>query len=247
MTLESFALHVLNGVSFGSLLFFVASGLTLIFSIMRMVNIAHGSLYLIGGLSGVTAINATGQFWFGLLVGTAVAAALGGIAEFGLLRPVRGSVQRELLLTLGLRWWRCSVGTGWASRPWSAPSWGSRPLPSTAARSPMPTTCSTASRPMPSLDSAWAVARALMTNPSALIMDEPSEGLAPPVIAAIRDRLSALRGTGLSILLVEQNLGLALSMADRIYLLGGTGQTVWDGTPEQLQADTEAMDVHLGV
>jgi branched-chain amino acid transport system ATP-binding protein len=92
-----------------------------------------------------------------------------------------------------------------------------------------------------------AIARALMINPSSLIMDEPSEGLAPIVISAIRDRLGALKGSGLSILLVEQNLGLALAMADRIFLLGGTGQTVWEGTPDELQADTEAMEVHLGV
>jgi len=92
-----------------------------------------------------------------------------------------------------------------------------------------------------------AIARALMTNPSLLLMDEPSEGLAPIVLASIRDRLLSLKGPELSILLVEQNLGLALSLADRIVIIGPRGRVVWDGTPDTLDADDEAKRTHLGV
>ena len=92
-----------------------------------------------------------------------------------------------------------------------------------------------------------AIGRALMTNPTLLLMDEPSEGLAPIVLATIRDRLLSLRGPSLSILLVEQNLGLALSLADRIAVMGAHGTIVWRGTPAELEADDRVKREHLGV
>jgi branched-chain amino acid transport system ATP-binding protein len=92
-----------------------------------------------------------------------------------------------------------------------------------------------------------AIGRALMTNPRLLVMDEPSEGLAPIVIGQIRERLEALKGSNLSILLVEQNLGLALRLADRIFILGETGRIVWEGLPGELDADAAAKRQHLGV
>lgn len=92
-----------------------------------------------------------------------------------------------------------------------------------------------------------AIGRALMTNPTLLLMDEPSEGLAPIVIGAIRDTLLELKGPGLSILLVEQNLGLALSLADRLMLMSEHGHMVWEGTPAELEADETAKQEHLGV
>lgn len=92
-----------------------------------------------------------------------------------------------------------------------------------------------------------AIGRALMTNPDLVLMDEPSEGLAPIVIGQIRDRILALKGGALSILLVEQNLGLAMRTADRIYLLGEGGRIAWEGTPEQLDNDEAAKRSHLGV
>jgi len=92
-----------------------------------------------------------------------------------------------------------------------------------------------------------AIGRALMTNPRLILMDEPSEGLAPIVVSQIRERIQALKGGDLSILLVEQNLGLAMKAADRIYLLGEGGRIAWQGTPEQLDQDTDAKHTHLGV
>jgi len=92
-----------------------------------------------------------------------------------------------------------------------------------------------------------AIGRALMTNPTLLLMDEPSEGLAPVILGAIRDTLASIKGSGLSILLVEQNLGLALSLCDRILLMSEHGHIVWEGTPEKLQNDEQAQHRYLGV
>lgn len=92
-----------------------------------------------------------------------------------------------------------------------------------------------------------AIARALMTNPRLLLMDEPSEGLAPQILAQIRERIKDLRGEGLTVFLVEQNLGLALQLADRIYILGDGGTITWKGSPDELDADEEAQRRHLGV
>lgn len=91
-----------------------------------------------------------------------------------------------------------------------------------------------------------AIGRALMTNPKLVLMDEPSEGLAPLLVQQLRDHLLALKESGVSILLVEQNLGLALAVADRIYIIS-RGQIVYEATPEELEGDEEAKRRHLGV
>jgi len=92
-----------------------------------------------------------------------------------------------------------------------------------------------------------AIGRALMTNPTLLLMDEPSEGLAPVILGIIRDTLAELKGPSLSILLVEQNLGLALALADRLLIMSEHGRIVWEGTPADLKNDQAAMSNHLGV
>ncbi len=91
------------------------------------------------------------------------------------------------------------------------------------------------------------IGRALMTNPRLLLMDEPSEGLAPQILAQIRERIEDLRGADLTIFLVEQNLGLGLQVADRIYILGEGGTIAWQGTPAELETDEETKRRHLGV
>jgi branched-chain amino acid transport system ATP-binding protein len=91
-----------------------------------------------------------------------------------------------------------------------------------------------------------AVGRALMTNPDLLLMDEPSEGLAPLLVQQLGQQLLELKQTSLSILLVEQNLGLALKLADEVYVLE-KGQIVHQSTPAALQVDEEAKRRFLGV
>ncbi len=91
-----------------------------------------------------------------------------------------------------------------------------------------------------------AIGRALMGNHRVILMDEPSEGLSPAIVAAVRDVILRLKGTGLSILLVEQNLTLALSVADQVYVLN-KGQVVFEGTPAALAADEPIKARYLGV
>jgi len=91
-----------------------------------------------------------------------------------------------------------------------------------------------------------AIGRALMTNPSLMLMDEPSEGLAPIILGIIRDTLEGLKGE-LSILLVEQNLGLALALGDRINIMADHGHIVWEGTPDELRNSKELQTQYLGV
>jgi len=91
-----------------------------------------------------------------------------------------------------------------------------------------------------------AVARALMTNPRLLVLDEPSEGLAPLIVREIRRVLARLKREGLSILLVEQNVPLALRVADRVYVMS-KGQIVYEGTPVALDADEDVKRRFLGV
>lgn len=91
-----------------------------------------------------------------------------------------------------------------------------------------------------------AIGRALMTGPRILLMDEPTEGLAPVMVEAVETILCSLRDEGLGILLVEQNLYSALSVADRVILLE-TGQVVWNGTPAELGAQQGLLERYLGV
>ena len=79
------------------------------------------------------------------------------------------------------------------------------------------------------------LARTLMGDPDVLLVDEPTEGLAPQVVAQVATLLRLLREQGLAVLLVEQKLTLALQVADRCALMGG-GRIVFEGTPQQLLA-----------
>jgi branched-chain amino acid transport system ATP-binding protein len=91
-----------------------------------------------------------------------------------------------------------------------------------------------------------AIARALMSNPELLLLDEPTEGLAPLLVREVGRILDELKREGLSILLVEQNLSLALGVADRVHILS-RGQIVYSGAPAALAADEEVKSRYLGV
>ena len=91
-----------------------------------------------------------------------------------------------------------------------------------------------------------AVARALMIDPEVVLMDEPSEGLAPVMVQTLEGVIASLRAEGLGILLVEQNLYSALALADRIYLIE-TGRIVHHGTKAELEADPSSLQRYLGV
>jgi branched-chain amino acid transport system ATP-binding protein len=91
-----------------------------------------------------------------------------------------------------------------------------------------------------------AIGRALMTNGRLLLLDEPSEGLAPRIVREIGRILLALKAERLALLLVEQNYHLALRVADRVYVMN-KGQIVYEGTPASLEADEDVKRRYLGV
>ena len=91
-----------------------------------------------------------------------------------------------------------------------------------------------------------AIGRALMTNPRLLLMDEPSEGLAPVVIERVGEAIRRLKEAGLSILLVEQHVSLACSVADEVLVMN-KGRIVWQGSPESLLSDRPVQQRYLGV
>jgi branched-chain amino acid transport system permease protein len=96
------AQQALNGLSFGALLFLLASGLTLVFGLMRIVNMAHGAFYMLGGYIGVVIATLTGNLLLAVIVAVIVVAATAFIVEVVLLRFVRGQEMPEVLLTIGV-------------------------------------------------------------------------------------------------------------------------------------------------
>jgi branched-chain amino acid transport system ATP-binding protein len=91
-----------------------------------------------------------------------------------------------------------------------------------------------------------AIGRGLMTNPDCLIMDEPSEGLAPIIIQGLWEAIGKLKQEGLSILLVEQNAALALKLVDYVHVLS-KGRIVYSAQPDELWADEEVKSRFLGI
>ena len=102
MSLNFFVFQLLNGLSFGALLFFLASGFTLVFGLMKIANLAHGVFYLLGGYIGLVTMRAFGNFWIGLLVAGLGVGLLGLVVERTLLRRIRGQELPEVLLTIGI-------------------------------------------------------------------------------------------------------------------------------------------------
>jgi branched-chain amino acid transport system permease protein len=99
---QEFIVVTLNGVTLGALYFLVAAGFTLVFGLMRVVNLAHGSLYLLGAYLGWSISDATGN-WFLAIIGAALAVAIVGVLlQQGLLRRIQGQDLREALVTIGV-------------------------------------------------------------------------------------------------------------------------------------------------
>lgn len=90
------------------------------------------------------------------------------------------------------------------------------------------------------------IGRALLMNPKLLILDEPTEGLAPIIVKLIHDRLLELKKTGLQMIIVEQNFGFATSLADDVVVVS-KGQIVWSGTSAEIRKAEDIQHKWLGV
>ena len=93
---------LLNGITYGGLLFMCASGLTLVFGLMRVVNMSHGIFYMVGAYAGLVVQQATGNWVIGIAAGGVITAIIAGLLKITLFDRVLGDSQRETLLTLGM-------------------------------------------------------------------------------------------------------------------------------------------------
>ena len=100
--MNSFILQTFNGISYAALLFLLASGFTLTFGLMRIVNMAHGAYYLLGGYIGLSVAKATGNFGFALIAGGVAAALLGFVADKVLIKRAGDNHLSQVLITVGL-------------------------------------------------------------------------------------------------------------------------------------------------
>jgi len=102
MPMNSFILQTFNGISYAALLFLLASGFTLTFGLMRIVNMAHGAYYLLGGYIGLAVVKATGSFGLALIAGGIAATFLGFIADKFLIKRAGENHLSQVLITVGL-------------------------------------------------------------------------------------------------------------------------------------------------
>jgi branched-subunit amino acid ABC-type transport system permease component len=102
MSPEVFVQQALNGISFGALLFILAAGLSLIFGMMDVVNLAHGAFYMLGAYVTLAVVRTTGQFWLALFVAPLAVGLVGLVLEPLLLRRLRGRHLDQVLLTIGV-------------------------------------------------------------------------------------------------------------------------------------------------
>lgn len=100
--MRSILFHALNGAALGSVLFLLASGLTVVFGLMRVLNLAHGAFFLLGGYVGHSVQATTGSFLLAALAATATTAALGLAMQRSFLTTLEGSIFNQVLLTLGI-------------------------------------------------------------------------------------------------------------------------------------------------
>lgn len=90
------------------------------------------------------------------------------------------------------------------------------------------------------------IARALRSVPELLLLDEPSEGLAPKVVEKVKSIVETIEVEGTTVFLVEQNVDMALSLADHVYIMDD-GRVVHEGTPDEIRAAEEEIEQYLGV
>lgn len=96
------SIQILNGLSLGMILFLLSAGLSVIFGVMRIINLAHGSFYLLGGYTALTVITATGSFWLGFLTAALAVGLFGAVVHRLFLRRVQSNELAQVLMTFGV-------------------------------------------------------------------------------------------------------------------------------------------------
>src|ERR1700692_1737250 len=114
--------QTLNGISFGMLLFLLAAGLSLIYGLMKILNLTHGSFYLLGGYIGLAVVHSTGSFVLAVLVGSVSIAIIGAVMERFFLRRFHLQELPQALLTFGFLFIFSDLATViWGSNPQKMP------------------------------------------------------------------------------------------------------------------------------
>jgi branched-chain amino acid transport system permease protein len=129
--MQFWIIQTLNSLSLGGLLFLLAAGFSLIFGLMRIANLTHGSLFMIGAYIGVSMLRIVPNLWLAALVAACSVALFGGLLERLLLRPLAGNPLGQVLVTLGVSFIvadLCLMVWGGDPLPLAAPGWLERPL-----------------------------------------------------------------------------------------------------------------------
>lgn len=124
--MEEMVFNIFNGISYGMILFLIASGLSLILGVMGILNLAHGSFYLLGAYIGLTIVPHVGNFWLAMILAGLVVGVVGIVIERGLLSRLHGQFNEQALLTLGIVYIASNLFL-WIWGPYmkmgTAPSW----------------------------------------------------------------------------------------------------------------------------
>jgi len=129
--MQFWIVQTLNSLALGGLLFLLAAGFSLIFGLMRIANLTHGSLFMLGAYLGVTALKLVPNLWLAALLGGLVVAAFGGLVERFILRPLAGNALGQVLVTLGISFIvadTCLIVWGGDPIPIAAPASLQQPL-----------------------------------------------------------------------------------------------------------------------
>ena len=226
---DQIVVQIVNGLVNGMILALVASGLTLIFGIMDIVNFAHGDLFMLGAYIGTTAFLTTGNFWIALVASVLTMALLGALLQVTALRPLVG---RDPLTTILATFGISLVIENYAL-------WQYGPVP---RKIPEPVT---GHFQLFYVEYPWyriviALMSAAIIGALYLFMKYGKHGI------WIRAIIDVLHKDGVAILLVEQNVPLTLDVSDRVYIME-KGLVRHHAPSRELRADATVIHQYLGV